>query len=144
MATSAPPPAWAAGDADLLEWLPTILRRHASTIDTLRQVVHSEGSVLRFCFANGLAHFGMQRAAGGVWFREWAPSAIGAALVGDFNGWDPSRHPCRATGSGVFEVFGFFDLPTQQEHFSCNSAMIGIRTILKRGILVGQTQLSAL
>ena len=30
----------------------------------------------------------------GIIFREWAPGAREASLVGDFNGWDVSANPC--------------------------------------------------
>ena len=36
----------------------------------------------------------------------WAPNARQVALVGDFNAWDPSRHPMRLRhGTGVWELF---------------------------------------
>jgi 1,4-alpha-glucan branching enzyme len=42
----------------------------------------------------------------GVAFAVWAPSATGAAVFGDFNGWDTTRHPMRSLGSsGVWELF---------------------------------------
>lgn len=30
----------------------------------------------------------------GIVYREWAPAARAASLVGDFNGWDESANPC--------------------------------------------------
>jgi 1,4-alpha-glucan branching enzyme len=42
----------------------------------------------------------------GVRFAVWAPNAARVAVVGDFNGWDPRRHPMRSRGpSGVWELF---------------------------------------
>jgi 1,4-alpha-glucan branching enzyme len=42
----------------------------------------------------------------GVQFAVWAPNAIGAAVVGDFNGWDARRHQMRLRhGAGVWEIF---------------------------------------
>ena len=38
-------------------------------------------------------------------YREWAPAATACSLVGDFNSWDPTRHPCRVNADGVFYVF---------------------------------------
>ena len=35
----------------------------------------------------GYKQFGFQRADGGTTFREWAPGAQAAQLIGDFNGW---------------------------------------------------------
>ena len=42
----------------------------------------------------------------GVSFAVWAPNAAQVSVVGNFNGWDGSRHPMRSLGqSGVWEVF---------------------------------------
>lgn len=30
----------------------------------------------------------------GVWYREWAPAATAASVIGDFNGWDLTKTPC--------------------------------------------------
>ncbi len=37
-------------------------------------------------------------------FRVWAPNAEKVAVVGDWNDWDPQRHPMHASESGVWEV----------------------------------------
>lgn len=42
----------------------------------------------------------------GIRFRLRAPGAARVAVVGDFNGWDPGRHPMAdPDGDGVFETF---------------------------------------
>lgn len=45
----------------------------------------------------------------GTWFSVWAPNAREVSVIGDFNGWDPSRHPLleRPDESGIWE--GFID-----------------------------------
>jgi 1,4-alpha-glucan branching enzyme len=36
-------------------------------------------------------------------FAVWAPNAAAVSVIGDFNGWDPQRHPLRSTGdSGIW------------------------------------------
>jgi 1,4-alpha-glucan branching enzyme len=41
---------------------------------------------------------------GGVYFAVWAPNAETVAVMGDWNGWDPTSHPLRARGSsGIWE-----------------------------------------
>jgi 1,4-alpha-glucan branching enzyme len=38
-------------------------------------------------------------------FAVWAPNAESVAVVGDFNSWDPRRHPMRPTGdSGIWAI----------------------------------------
>jgi 1,4-alpha-glucan branching enzyme len=39
-----------------------------------------------------------------TYFAVWAPNARSAAVVGDFNGWDPDAHPLRELGGpGIWE-----------------------------------------
>ena len=41
---------------------------------------------------------------GGTYFAVWAPNAERVSVIGDFNGWDPERHPLRSRDrSGVWE-----------------------------------------
>jgi 1,4-alpha-glucan branching enzyme len=52
--------------------------------------------------AHVLTHNGIK----GVSFAVWAPNAQRVNVVGDFNGWDGSRHSMRRLGeSGVWEIF---------------------------------------
>ncbi len=42
----------------------------------------------------------------GTNFAVWAPNAVSVSVVGDFNDWDPTRHPMRHLGnSGISELF---------------------------------------
>ncbi len=42
----------------------------------------------------------------GVHFAVWAPNAQRVSIVGNFNKWDPRRHPMRILGdSGIWELF---------------------------------------
>ena len=44
--------------------------------------------------------------ARGYSFVVWAPNAGAVSVVGDFNGWDPHRHPMHGVGnSGLWETF---------------------------------------
>ena len=41
---------------------------------------------------------------GGTYFAVWAPNAERVSVIGDFNDWDPERHPLRSRDrSGVWE-----------------------------------------
>jgi 1,4-alpha-glucan branching enzyme len=43
---------------------------------------------------------------GGTSFAVWAPNALQVSVMGDFNGWDPYRHPLSPRGSsGIWEGF---------------------------------------
>jgi 1,4-alpha-glucan branching enzyme len=41
----------------------------------------------------------------GVRFAVWAPNAEVVSLLGDFNGWDRTRHPMRLRDGGIWEIF---------------------------------------
>jgi 1,4-alpha-glucan branching enzyme len=42
----------------------------------------------------------------GTFFRVWAPNAANVNVIGDFNDWDPHRHPLRPLAqSGIWEGF---------------------------------------
>lgn len=68
----------------------------------------NEGSHFRLYEKLG-AHVLDAAAAGGragVYFAVWAPNAKAVSVIGDFNAWDPDRHPLRPRGSsGIWEGF---------------------------------------
>jgi 1,4-alpha-glucan branching enzyme len=48
---------------------------------------------------------GAHPAAEATEFAVWAPNASAVSVIGDFNGWDPQRHPMRSTGdSGIWQA----------------------------------------
>jgi len=51
------------------------------------------------------AHAGKKGKEEGYTFRVWAPHAAAAAVVGDFNGWDPSANLMEPIGGGIWEGF---------------------------------------
>jgi len=52
------------------------------------------------------AHLAVIEGVAGVQFGLWAPNAMRASVVGDFNQWDGRTHPMRNRGpSGVWELF---------------------------------------
>ncbi|GAA6008035.1 hypothetical protein JCM10207_007005 [Rhodosporidiobolus poonsookiae] len=55
-------------------------------------------------FSKGYHRYGLHaQPDGSVKYREWAPNAETAALVGDFNNWDRSANPMTKDSYGVFE-----------------------------------------
>jgi 1,4-alpha-glucan branching enzyme len=65
----------------------------------------AEGTLYRAYESLG-AHLREVGGAPGTRFAVWAPNAGRVSVIGDFNGWDPSRHPMTSLGdSGVWQCF---------------------------------------
>jgi 1,4-alpha-glucan branching enzyme len=80
--------------------------RHGPTLLTDQDLyLFNEGTHLGLADKLG-AHPTVVDGVEGTIFAVWAPNAIAVSVVGDFNGWEPSRHPlgARAT-SGIWEGF---------------------------------------
>lgn len=56
-------------------------------------------------FSRGYEKFGFTRSATGITYREWAPGAKSAALIGDFNNWNPNGDIMTRNEFGVWEIF---------------------------------------
>ena len=46
----------------------------------------------------GYRKYGFNREGNAIVYREWAPAAAAASLIGDFNDWNPNR--CAAAAAG--------------------------------------------
>ncbi|GAA6041557.1 hypothetical protein JCM8097_004263 [Rhodosporidiobolus ruineniae] len=69
----------------------------------LAQINEHEGGTAQF--SQGYKSFGLHpQPNGDIKYREWAPGAESACLVGDFNGWDRTKHPMKKNQYGVWEV----------------------------------------
>jgi 1,4-alpha-glucan branching enzyme len=66
--------------------------------------LHTEGTLYEAYKTFG-AHPVECDGVAGVRFAVWAPNAECVALAGDFNDWDPRRHPLRRRDGGVWEIF---------------------------------------
>lgn len=90
---------WLAPVADKIE------ARHERFIARLERIKESAGSLTDY--ANGYRYFGLTRddAAGGWWFREWAPGAHDIYLYGDFNDWHRTELPLTRGQDGVWSRF---------------------------------------
>ncbi|CAA0830114.1 1-4-alpha-glucan-branching enzyme 2-2-chloroplastic/amyloplastic [Striga hermonthica] len=55
-------------------------------------------------FAQGYLKFGFNREEGGIVYREWAPAAQEAEIIGDFNGWNGSGHKMTKNQFGVWSI----------------------------------------
>ncbi|KAI3725241.1 hypothetical protein L1987_65022 [Smallanthus sonchifolius] len=56
-------------------------------------------------FSRGYEKFGFTRSETGITYREWAPGAKSASLIGDFNGWNPNADVMTRNEFGVWEIF---------------------------------------
>ncbi|PAN37975.1 hypothetical protein PAHAL_7G138000 [Panicum hallii] len=56
-------------------------------------------------FSRGYEKLGFTRSDEGITYREWAPGAHSAALVGDFNNWNPNADTMTRNEYGVWEIF---------------------------------------
>lgn len=61
-----------------------------------------EGSLEEF--ATGYFKFGFNREGDCIVYKEWAPAAQEAQLIGDFNGWDGTNHKMEKNQFGVWSI----------------------------------------
>ena len=91
------------GDELLREYESDILHRWKRFRDWESRVSETEGGLTQF--ACSYADWGIvQRARGEVTVREWVENGAEVALVGDFNGWDRTRHVCARDEYSVFSL----------------------------------------
>lgn len=82
-----------------------IVRRNHVAHQWLKQLDVNEGGIVKF--SEGYKYFGfnVNDADNTISYREWAPNAIKAYLMGDFNNWDKESHPMvSANAFGVWEI----------------------------------------
>src|SRR5258707_182090 len=80
--------------------MPAVTDRPAVPLTGHDQYLFREGTHSRLYEKMG-AHFMGDATA----FAVWAPNAVSVAVVGDFNGWDPRKHPMQAEGdSGIWQL----------------------------------------
>lgn len=75
------------------------VRRYADLLNLLDK---HEGGLDEF--ARGYLKFGFNREEDGIVYREWAPAAQEAQLIGDFNGWDGSNHQMEKNEFGIWSI----------------------------------------
>ncbi|KAL4734191.1 1,4-alpha-glucan-branching enzyme [Aspergillus similis] len=95
------------GIIDLDPWLEpfreAIKRRFNYVESWIKTVDEAEGGLDKF--SKGYEKFGFNVSeTGDITYREWAPNAVEAALVGDFNDWDTGANPMTRDDFGVWEI----------------------------------------
>ncbi|KAL7652620.1 alpha-1,4-glucan branching enzyme [Aspergillus niger] len=69
----------------------------------VKTINETEGGLDKF--SRGYERYGINvNANGDITYREWAPNAVEAELVGDFNNWDVTAHPMTKNSFGVWEI----------------------------------------
>ena len=71
--------------------------------EMLDEIEKNEGSLYEF--SHGYRKLGFNETNDGVWYREWAPGAKSANLIGDFNNWDRKQHTLTKDQYGTWEIF---------------------------------------
>lgn len=73
-------------DPWLTPFAPELARRRATADNWLKVFEDSEGGLMNV--ADGYKTYGFHEDATGIHYKEWAPNAVSAHLVGDFNNWE--------------------------------------------------------
>ncbi|KAI1343713.1 alpha amylase [Xylariaceae sp. FL0016] len=78
-------------------------RRYAKTQDWIKKIDSTEGGVEKF--SRGAETFGLNvDKDNNIVYREWAPNATEAYLIGDFNNWNRGSHSMKKNDFGVWEL----------------------------------------
>ncbi|KAK4043609.1 alpha-glucan branching enzyme [Parachaetomium inaequale] len=81
----------------------SLKRRYAKAQEWIKRIDDAEGGLDKF--SKGTDLFGLRvKEDGTIIYREWAPNALQASLIGDFNKWDKTAHPMKKNEYGVFEI----------------------------------------
>ncbi|KAH7149747.1 glycoside hydrolase superfamily [Dactylonectria estremocensis] len=81
----------------------TLKRRYAKTQEWVNTINATEGGLEQF--SRGIEKFGFNvDKKNNIIYREWAPNAVAASLIGDFNQWNRASHPMKKNDFGVFEI----------------------------------------
>lgn len=88
---------WLAPFSDALK------RRYSKAQDWIKRINDTEGGFEKFSKGTDIFGFNVDE-NNNVTYREWAPNAEQAYLVGDFNGWNYESHPMKKNEYGVFEI----------------------------------------
>ncbi|KAG8748503.1 alpha-1,4-glucan branching enzyme [Ceratobasidium sp. 414] len=90
-------------DPWLEPFLPALSERYSYFERVRDHIESSEGSY--DAFSQGFKNFGLNaQPDGSVVYREWAPNAVEASLIGDFNNWDRSSHRMSKDQYGVWAI----------------------------------------
>lgn len=95
------------GVVELDPWLSpfkdALRKRYSKARNWISDIEKSEGGLEKF--SRGTEKFGFNvDKENNITYREWAPNAEKASLIGDFNDWSRQTHPMKKNEFGVFEI----------------------------------------
>lgn len=109
------------------------LRERHARYQSMRSRIEADGGLLG-PVSLGHHYFGFTRGEQdgqpGVWYREWAPGAQQLHLIGDFNGWDRSRHPLTR---GEYGVWGVFLPDAEYSHVLTHGSRVKVHVTMGEG-----------
>ncbi|KAH0828397.1 1,4-alpha-glucan-branching enzyme [Fonsecaea pedrosoi] len=77
--------------------------RFAKAQEWIKKINQTEGGLEKF--SRGYEKFGFTfEPDGSIIYREWAPNAEQASLIGEFNNWNRESHPMKKNEYGVWEL----------------------------------------
>ncbi|KAG9054096.1 alpha-1,4-glucan branching enzyme [Serendipita sp. 407] len=90
-------------DGYLKPHIPAIATRYRLMKDWQARIDQTEGGIEKF--SRGYERYGLNVGPNNeVIYREWAPNAVKASLIGDFNDWSRDTHPMTRDQFGVWEI----------------------------------------
>ncbi len=90
-------------DPSLEPFAPSLKSRYTKAQQWLKTIEQHEGGLEKF--SRGYEKFGFNVSPDNtITYREWAPNALRAYLIGDFNGWNRDSHEMKRDNYGVWEI----------------------------------------
>ncbi|KAJ3074824.1 alpha-1,4-glucan branching enzyme [Podochytrium sp. JEL0797] len=93
-----------ADDEYLKPYQAALLHRRSLFNKWIDTIETHEGGIDKFTRGFETEGFTFDEATGLTTYREWAPGAAEASLVGDFNNWNYVSHPMKKNPFGTFEI----------------------------------------
>ncbi|CBQ68385.1 probable branching enzyme (be1) [Sporisorium reilianum SRZ2] len=93
-----------AGDPWLEPFAPALRGRYALYSDWLNKINASEGGLEAFSRSYRNMGFQIDPTTQAVTYTEWAPNAVEASLIGDFNGWSRDAHKMTRDDFGKWHI----------------------------------------
>lgn len=91
-------------DPWLAPFADAIKERYKNAQSWIKKLQESEGGLEKFSRGIELFGFNVNDSNNDITYREWAPNATEAFLIGDFNDWNRQSHPLTRDKYGVFEI----------------------------------------